>query len=406
MQSGGLGIYLYALTQELANAGHEVDLFVGPPYPDPMPWARVIPISNERYWDRKFTKGWAAPVGKRHPLDVFDPLNFWEFFVTRFGFFPEPFAFSVRAARAVLGEIRAGRRYDLVHDVQTLGYGLLLLQAIGLPAVATIHHPLTIDRRSSLQRDPSFMHRVGSLTFHPVRTQARVARKLDAMITSSDASIGEIESGFGVERSRIHNVGNGVVLPPPGRVRPRRDPPELVFIGRGTDPNKGLEHLIGALAELPSEITLRVFDQVPLGTPLPDQIKQLGLSERITFQGKVPRPDLEAAIRDAAIVVLPSLFEGFGLPAVEALASGTPIVASAAGALPEVVERAGAGRLVPPGNPSALAKGIAEVLGDWEREQRSAVGARARIEARFGWWNVAERTAGVYTEVVRPARRT
>lgn len=400
MQSGGLGIYLHALTRQLALLGVEIDLYVGPPYPDPMPWVNTIRIENPRFWDKKFQPGWFGFLPDR-PASIFRPLDFWEFLVTRFGFFPEPFAFSMRAARAVIAKLRAGTHYDLVHDVQTLGYGELWLRALGLPVVSTVHHPLTIDRRTSLARDRGFLDYKGSLTFHPVRSQARVARRLDAMITSSEASVDELERGFGVRRERIHNVSNGVDLPPPGAIRPRPERDELLFMGRGSDPNKGLEYLIEALAELPDHVTLRLFDDSPGRlTAVRKKLDQLGVHERVRFDGKVPRDELLRALQGATALVVPSLFEGFGLPAVEALAAGTPIVASAAGALPEVVARAGTGVLVRPADSGALAKGILLVLHDWEAQQRAAVEARARIEEQFGWPEVAARTLGVYREVL------
>ena len=407
MQAGGLGMYLYSLTRELAELGIEIDLYVGSPYPDPMPWLRVIRLPNEQYWGRKWGEGWTAPVDPAHPPGIFEPLNFYEFAVTRFGFLPEMFAFSMRMARAFLREVRHGTRYDLIHDVQTLGYGLLWLRALGLPAVATIHHPLTIDRRFSLARDRSFMDRKGSLTFHPVRTQARVAKRIDSIITSSEASVGELADGFGVDRARIHNVGNGVELPAPGARRPRPAETELLFMGRCGDPNKGLEFLLGALAELPDEVTLRVLDKPPLESQLMRQIADLKLQERVVFAGKLPRAKLEETLRTTTALIVPSLFEGFGLPAVEALASGTPVIASRAGALAEVVTRAGAGTLVAPADPLALAAAIRELLADWEMQQAQALAARSRIEAQFGWPQVARRTLDVYRQVLesRRARR-
>ena len=400
MQSGGLGIYLHALTRQLVERGVEIDLYVGPPYPDPLPWVRTIEIENPRFWDKKFQPGWSSflPDSK---LSIFRPLDFWEFLVTRFGFFPEPFAFSMRAARAVVANARRSVRYDLIHDVQTLGYGLLWLRALGVPVVSTVHHPLTIDRRTSLARDRSFLDYKGSLTFHPVRSQGRVARRLDAMITSSEASVEELARGFRVRRERIHNVSNGVDLPPPGAIRPRPERSELLFMGRGSDPNKGLEYLIEALAELPERVTLRLFDDPPgPDTPVRRKLDELGVHDRLRFDGKVPRAELEAALREATALVVPSLFEGFGLPAVEALAAGTPLIASAAGALPEVVSRAGTGVLVRPADSGALAKGILSVLDDWETHQRAAVAARERIEQQFGWPEVAARTLAVYEKVL------
>ena len=404
MQSGGLGVYLHALTKELVELGFEIDLFVGPPYPDPMPWVRMIELPNEHYWARRFSEGRVAPIGD-DPRRIFEPLNFYELAVTRFGFLPEMFAFSLRAARAFLREVRAGRRYDLVHDVQTLGYGLLWLRALGVPAVATIHHPLTIDRRFSLARDRNFSERRGSLLFHPVRTQARVARRIDAMITSSEASVAELRTGFGVQPERIHNVGNGVVLPAPGAPRPRPETSELLFMGRCGDPNKGFEYLLGAMALLPESVALRVLDEPPIESPrLMQQVADLKLHDRVVFAGKLPRGELERTLRTTTALVVPSLFEGFGLPAVEALASGTPLVATRAGALAEVVASAGAGTLVAPADAAALAAGIRAVLEDWERTQADAVAARARIEREFGWPTVAARTAEVYRQVLEAHR--
>jgi glycosyltransferase involved in cell wall biosynthesis len=407
MKSGGLGGYLHPLSRELARRGHEVDLYVGPPYPDPMPWlAREVRLHDEHHWGRKFTASWRAPLPRRgSSLGALEPLALFELAVTRFGFFPEPFAFSVRAARELVRALRAGRPYDVVHDVQTLGYGDLLLLELGLPVVATVHHPLTIDLRSSLARDRSFSERKGSLTFHPVRTQGRVARRIDAILTASADAVREIEAGFRVPRARIHNVGNGVELPAPGAARAPRGRPELLFLGRCADPNKGFEVLMQALAELPDHVTLRVLDDAPdPRTPLARALLTLGLAPRLSFEGKRPRAELERALACADAVVVPSLYEGFGLPAIEALAAGTPLVASSAGALPEVVARAGAGVLVPPNDPSALAKAILRVLESWRMHQRAAVDARPRLEAGFGWGPVAERTLQVY-DMARAARR-
>ncbi|MCP4005894.1 MAG: glycosyltransferase family 4 protein [bacterium] len=401
MQSGGQGIYLHALTRRLAQMGHEIDVFVGPPYPDPMPWANEFRIENQMFWGSRFKSGPGAFLPQPDPLRIFHPLNFFEYAVSRFGFLPEPFAFSVRAARQVLARIREGVRYELVHDVQSVGYGLLGLQAIGLPVVTMIHHPLSVDRRSSLQRDRTFEEFKGSLTFYPVRTQARVARRLAGVLTSSEVSADAIENDFGVSRARIHNVHNGVDLPDPGVPRTRPEAPQLLFIGRCGDPNKGLEYLISALALLPPEVSLRVLDAFPENTPMENQIDDLHLRERIHFEGKLPRKELEAVFRESAITVLPSLFEGFGLPAIEALAAGTPVVATRAGALPEVIHAAGAGVLVEPADAADLAKGIAGVLERWEDAQREVLDARPRLEERFGWAQVGFRTEKVYEQVLR-----
>jgi glycosyltransferase involved in cell wall biosynthesis len=396
MTSGGQGVYLYNLTRELAARGHSIDCFVGPPYPDPMPWAQVRHLENQQFWGRSFEKrpGWFLP--RPDPFRILTPLNFFEFATTRFGFLPEPFAFSVRGACSVLDQLGRGVRYDIVHDVQSVSYGLLWLQALGLPVVTTVHHPLSIDRRASLERDRTFMELKGSLTFYPVRTQRRVARRLDAVLTSSEASAEELRRDYGVRPERIHLVWNGVELPPLVAHRSRPQKAELLFVGRCGDPNKGLEVLLDAMARLPESVHLRVLDVPPYETTLERQIRDLNLADRIRFDGKVSRSELEEAYRTAIAVVVPSLFEGFGLPAVEALGAGTPVVASRAGALAEVLGVAEAGRLVPVRDPVALANAILVVLENWHAEHEAACKARPRIEEAFAWGRVAERTEAVY----------
>ena len=409
MQSGGQGIYLHALSRALADQGHSLDVFVGPPYPDPMPWARVTRLDNQMFWARRFERRRGSFLPRPRPARILEPLNFYEFAVTRFGFFPETFAFSLRAARALTARVRQGARYELVHDVQSLGYGLLWLQAQGVPVVSTLHHPLTVDLRSSLARDRGFKDRKGSITFHPVTSQGRVARRMAAIVTSSEVSRARIESDFRVERARIHNVLNGVELPDLGSERRRPEPPELLFVGRANDPNKGIEFLLAALARLSPEVRLRCLCPAPFpDDPLARRLRESGLEARVRFEGKRPRAELERAYRQAAVVVVPSRFEGFGLPAIEALASGTPVVASRGGALPEVLERAGAGRLARSLQPDALAAEIQSVLDDWEAEQRSVRAARPRIEQLFGWDAVARRTSAVYERVREdwPTRRS
>ena len=399
MTSGGQGIYVTHLSRELVRRGHTVECFVGPPYPDPMPWARVVPIENQRFWGRSFDRRPGSFLPRPDPLRILAPLNFYEFAVSRFGFLPEPLAFSLRAARAVIGRLRSGVRYDLVHDVQSVSYGLLWLRALGLPVISTIHHPLSVDRRASLLRDRTFGERKGTLTFYPVRTQRRVARRLDAVLTSSSASAAELRRDYRVPRERLHVVWNGAELPRRVTDREPPDPPELLFVGRCSDPNKGLEVLLDALARLPARVQLRVLDARPGAPALVHRIRALGLEARIRFEGKVSRDALERAYAEASIVVLPSLFEGFGLPAIEGLAAGTPVVASRAGALPEVLELAGAGRLFAVRSPDALAASILQVFSNWKSERERACKARARIEAAFSWERVVERTEAVYRTV-------
>jgi len=409
MHCGGQGVYLWFLVRELAKLGHLVDVLVGPPFPDPMPFAReVVALPNQQFWAKWFARDWAHFLPHPNPLRVFQPLNFYELASSRLGFLPEPFAFSVRALRAMAERLRRGVRYDLVHDVQCLGYGLLGIRAFGLPMVTTIHHPLTVDRRASFVRDQTTTDAIGTMQFYPIGMQSFVARRMDRVLTSSQASGSEILRDFGVRRDRLEMVWNGLdtelYCPDPAVSRSQSG---ILCVGRASDPNKGIKTLIAALAKLASPVHLTLVDAGGSGNDARNWARSLGCSDRLEITGRIPNQDLVNLYRRAALVVVPSRYEGFGLPAVEAMACGTPVVATSAGALPEVMRVGGGGLLVPRDDPDALAKAVSTLLEQPEMRHEMGARARPRIEATFSWRRVAERTARIYQEVVeeRPLAR-
>lgn len=402
MQSGGQGIYLWFLARELVRLGHTVDVLVGPPWPDDMPFARrVTRVPNEGFWAKRFHPDPAAILPRPDPLRVFEPLNFWEFGATWFGFLPEPFAFSVRATRGLLARLRAGERYDLVHDVQSLGWATLLLRAVGVPVVTTIHHPLSVDRRASFARDRSFRESLGTMELYPVGMQAFVARHLDRVLTSSRVSGAEILRDFGVRPDRLRMIWNGLdtelFRPQPETARAAA---ELLCIARAADPTKGVPVMLDALAKLPSHVHLTLVDEDSATNPARARVRALGIEDRVTITGRLATPALVRHYARATLVVVPSLYEGFGLPAAEAMACGTPVVASSAGALPEVIAIGGGGLLVPSGDAGALASGIASLLDQPARRAELGAHARARVVAAFSWPRVAAATVEVYREVL------
>ena len=406
MQCGGQGIYLWFLTRELAKQGFEIDVLVGPPYPDDMPFARsVTRLPNQSHWAKWFTGDYAGMIPATRPLAALSPLNFYELAASRLGFLPEPFAFSWRAFRELSKRARHGERWDLVHDVQCLGYGLLALRALGLPMVSTVHHPLTVDRRASFVRDETLTDAVGTMQFYPIGMQAFVARQIDRVLTSSQASAGAIVDDFGVPAERVTNVWNGIdtdlYCPNPATAANSR---ELLCVGRSSDPNKGIRTLIEALAKLPDDVTLTLVDDDTPGNSARKWARDCGVGERVQIAGRVSAEELVGLYRRAALVVVPSRYEGFGLPAVEAMACGTPVVACAAGALPEVLRLTGGGCLVPRDDPEAMAAAIRSLIDAPQRLALLARSARERVVETLSWEKVAAATAAVYAELLEERR--
>jgi glycosyltransferase involved in cell wall biosynthesis len=412
MQCGGQGVYLWNLARELARQGHVIDVFVGPPYPDPMPFARrVTQLPNQQFWAGWFGRPRARVLPWPEPLRAFRPLDFYELAASWLGFLPEPFAFSVRAFRAVADRVRAGERYDVVHDVQCLGWGTLAIRRLGIPVVTTIHHPLTVDRRASFVRDETFRDALGTMTFYPIGMQSFVARRIEKVLTSSGASAAMIARDFGVRPERIAMLANGVATdfyrPDPNV---QRSANEILCVGRASDPNKGIRTLLEALARLPGAMLTLVDSDHP-ENPARKWARELGCADRVHIAGRVPGDELLHLYRRATVVAVPSRYEGFGLPAAEAMACGTPVVATSAGALPEVLGVGEAGVLVERDDPDALAKALGKLLEQPEARARLSARGRERIESAYAWPRVAQDTAAVYEEVVgdwrgRPASTT
>jgi glycosyltransferase involved in cell wall biosynthesis len=393
---GGQGVYLYFLSRELARMGHSPTVLVGPPEPWPMPWAKTLSLEGLNLWGIR-----KNILPREAPWRILRPLNFFEFVATRFGFFPEMLIFSLRALRALQKRVsREG--FQVFHDVQSLGYGLLLVKRFRRPLVTTVHHPLTIDFRHSLERDRNFKEKYYTVVFYPLGMQGRVIRRCDRVLTSSRETARQIEEAFRVSPDRIRNVANGLdtefFRPENGA---RKEANRVLFVGNTDDPKKGVGYLLAAMTFLPERVNLTIVDEgAPFKTHAPDVARKLGIQRRVYFTGKLSPEALRREYQKAQLTAVPSLYEGFGLPAAESMACGTPVVATSAGALPEVVGEDGAGILVPPRNPQALATAILQVLEDGGQRERMAEAGRERVENLFSWRKVAERTVEVYKELI------
>jgi glycosyltransferase involved in cell wall biosynthesis len=360
-----------------------------------MPWAKTIHVENLNLWGVR--KNFISP---QSPWEILRPLNFFEFSATRFGFFPEMLIFSLRALR-IVKKTFLQQDFKLFHDVQSLGYGLLMLKQFRRPLVATVHHPLTVDFQHSLERDRNFKEKYYTVVFYPLAMQRRVIRRCDRVLTSSKETAREIQRAFGVAEEKIRNVANGLdtdfYRPDKGQTR---SPYRLLFVGNTDDPKKGVFYLLQAMSYLPDKVTLTIVDYgAPFKTYAPSLVQKMGLTGRVFFTGKISVEELRHQYTCARLTVVPSLYEGFGLPAAESMACGTPVVATRAGALPEVVGEDGTGILVPVRDSRALAAAIGQILDNSEERERMARAGRERVERLFSWRSVAERTVKVYKEL-------
>lgn len=385
--SGGQGVYVRNLSAGLAELGHEVTIFSGQPYPEdlhPDVVLREVP-SLDLYREDD-------PFRTPRPSEFRDWIDVLEYLQMITAAFPEPLTFSLRARRLDLDG------FDVVHDNQSLGYGLLAI-ARRRPFLATIHHPISRDRRLDLAAARGRKRITTRRWYAFVRMQARVARRIDTILGVSSASAADTVADFDLRADQMTVVPLGVDTE---MFRPsaERIPGRIVVVASADSPLKGLAHFLDAAAKLRTdrEIDVHLVSNLDPDGATHRRIHEGDLAGAVTVHSGVSDEDLAALIASAEVMVVPSLYEGFSLPAVEALACGTPLVASAAGALPEVVGDAAV--LVPAGDVEALVAQIGRLLDDPAERDRLSVAARARAVEQYSWLAVARRTVEAYEKVI------
>lgn len=395
---GGQGVYVRNLSRELVRLGHDVEVLGGPPYPDLDDGVRLTRLPSLDLYREPDPFRIPAPGEFRDLIDVL------EFGVMSTGGFPEPRTFSLRVRR----ELRRRRDdFDVVHDNQTLGSALA---ALPLPLVTTIHHPLTVDRRVELAGAAGPRRLSVRRWYGFVRMQRRAARRLEHVITVSRSSEDDIVRDLGVPRPRITRIPVGF---DPAVFHPRDDvarvPGRLVTTASADVPLKGLGVLLEAVAKLRTarEVELVVVGRRRHGGETDRSLERFGLEGCVRFVSGIDQEELASLLCSSEVAVVPSLYEGFSLPAIEAMASGTPLLATTGGALPEVVGEDGVhGRLVQPGDAGALAVALEDLLGDPDQRRRLGAAGRARVVERFTWARTAAATADVYRAAIdRRSRR-
>ena len=391
---GGQGVYTRHLTKALADLGHTVEVFGGQPYPvlDDRITMHKLPsldIFNDTYPGR-VPAYWEI---KTWP-DVVETARFMT------GQFSEPLAFSKRALRTLTPRVND---FDRVHDNQCLGWDILKIEKL-IPTIVTLHHPITKDRELEMSHAPSrWKRRSVGRWYSFVDMQGKVASKMPRIVVVSENSITDINKDMGVSRDRMRLVPVGV---DPDLFKPlpniAREPGRLITTASADVALKGLSYLLEAMALLRKDRDIRL---TIIGKPRPghsmDLIDSLGLRPHIDFVSGVTDERIVELYAEAELAVVPSLYEGFSLPAIEAMSTGICLVATDGGALPEVTGTHNETVLqCPAANAEALAAVIATGLDSAELRARIGEAGRQRVVSRWTWKHCAELTVEQYREVL------
>jgi glycosyltransferase involved in cell wall biosynthesis len=392
---GGQGIYIRHLSRELVALGHEVEVFSGQPYPELDEGVSLIKVPSLDLY--------REPDPFRIPKlrEFRDLVDVEEFATMCIAGFPEPKTFSTRVARVLKERLDD---FDVVHDNQVLGYGMLDIERMGLPVVTSIHHPITFDRRIDLAAARSWRKKLTLRRWYGfLRMQGKVARQVRRILTVSESSYRDIVTDFGVDPSRIQVIPLGVdaEFVPPSLPRV---PGRIVAMASADAPMKGIATLLEAFAKLRTErdLELLLVTKPQPGGRTERLVEKLAIGDSVKFVSGISQTDLVAVMGSAELACVPSLYEGFSLPTAELMACETPLVVSRAGAIPEVVGPDGlCADLVEPGNVDELKDAIEKLLDDTERRARMGKAGRERVLETFSWHAVAVATAAAYEEVIK-----
>ena len=388
---GGQGVYVREMSKALVELGHTVEVFGGPPYPDlddkgPLHKFPSLEIFNDHYPGR-IPGFW----------EIKDYPDFVEVCSYLTGNFSEPLSFSMRAFRALK---QRSDEFDLVIDNGSLAYGNLKIQKkLGLPILGIIHHPITVDRRLELDNARTFLERLGKRRWYAfTRMQTRVCQKIQRIITVSESSKEDISHDHKVDINKIHVVPIGIdtdFFAPQTDIE--RIPGRIVSTASADVPLKGQKFLLEAIAKVRDEfphVHLELVGKQREGSTTAETLNQLGLDDIVRFNQGISYEELVNLLASAEVAIVPSLYEGFSIPAIEALSCGAQLIASTGGALPEVAgPHLETCLAVPPGDSDALADQIKYAFQNPDLCRKIGLAGRQRVIEKWSWRESAITTA-------------
>jgi len=387
--SGGQGIYVKYLSKALYDLGHEIDVFSGPPYPDLDPKIKLVKIPSLGLHEKK------SKFYDVNPLNLLNPINLFEWLSVNSGGFPEPYTFGKRIKKILKQNLN---KYDVIHDNQSLAYELLFFQK-KKPLVTTIHHPISLDLAYQLQSTNDIFLKLLMRRWHSFLVMQKfVAKRLKKIVVPSNSSMEDIKDEFHVDKNKMERVMNGIdlnVFYPDSKIQ--KIPYKLVTVASADVPLKGLDYLLKALSDLVevySDISLSIIGEQKKGGHTERLIKKLNLEKRVNFFSNLTQEDLRKTYCEAELAIIPSLYEGFGFAAIEAMACGVPLISSSGGALPEVIKDTGI--IIPPKNVKEIYNSVDYLFSSPHIAKELAEKGLQRANSKFSWVAIAKKLEKVY----------
>ena len=394
--SGGQGIYVKHLSLALTKLGHQVDVISGPPYPDLHEDINLIKIPSLNLFELEDN----LRLRSFRPSFLFNLADFREWLGVLSGSFPEPYAFGKRVNIYL---DKTSTDYDLIHDNQSLCYELINIQK-EIPLVTTIHHPITRDRRLALEAAATWKERLSINRWHSfLRMQKKVAPQLNRIVCPSNQSKADVIEELKVNEENVDVVLNGIDLDSFTRdERVEQKPYRIITTASADVPLKGLKFLIEAMTEIIEEIPeahLMVLGRAKEKGDIAKQISRLNLEEKISFRSGLSQSEVVSLYLSSHICVIPSLYEGFGFGAGEAMACGLPLISTQSGGLKEVIGQEAV--IIEAASSEAIVKAVKDLFSNKEKQLALSRAGRKRMEKEFNWMKAAEAYEKIYSKTIK-----
>ena len=392
--SGGQGIYVKHLSKALSDIGHDVSVLSGPPYPELDNSVELIEIPSLGLFETEDRM-------KAFSLDLLlNPLNLYEWLTVMSGGFPEPYTYGKRVLK-YLKENNGD--FDIILDNQSLCDSLLEIQKI-YPLAVTIHHPITKDLKLEIENASNWKEKLSSLRWHNfLPMQKKVAPKLNKIICVSRPSKKDIVEEFLVDPEKIEVILNGIdirkFIPNPSTLFIEN---KIITTASADIPLKGLKYLILALPNIIKvfpKTSLTVIGRSPSDSKLRKLITDLSLEDKIAFRSGITEEEIVNLYHSSEIAVIPSLYEGFGFGAGEAMACGIPLISTHSGGLEEVVG-ASAVKILP-ASTEEIESAVIKLFSSPDRKTELSKMGRERMEKMFDWHIAAKSYENAFKEVIR-----